>query len=78
MKIKELADKTRYFKETPEGVEYMCKAMEDRITDERVRFAVKLRPLTSIERSLSLSNSPKVPSDFLYCIIITKVFVRVI
>lgn len=29
MKIKELADKTRYFKETPEGVSIMCKAIED-------------------------------------------------
>ncbi|MBP1534770.1 MAG: PD-(D/E)XK nuclease family transposase [Ruminococcus sp.] len=42
MLLSPLADRTRYFKETPEGVEYMCKAMEDRITDERVRFAVKL------------------------------------
>ncbi len=37
-----LAERTRYFKETPEGVEYMCKAMEERITDEKVRFAAKL------------------------------------
>lgn len=29
MKIKELADKTRFFKETPEGVSIMCKAIED-------------------------------------------------
>ena len=29
MKIKELADKTRYFKETPEGVSIMCKAIEE-------------------------------------------------
>ena len=42
MLLSPLADRTRYFKETPEGVEYMCKAMEDRITDERVRFAIKL------------------------------------
>ncbi len=42
MLLPPLADRTRYFKETPEGVEYMCKAMEDRITDERVRFAVRL------------------------------------
>lgn len=29
MKIKELADKTRYYKQTPEGVSHMCKAIED-------------------------------------------------
>lgn len=29
MFINELAERTRYFKENPEGVEYMCKAMED-------------------------------------------------
>ena len=29
MKIKELADITRYLKETPEGVSIMCKAIED-------------------------------------------------
>jgi predicted HTH domain antitoxin len=34
-----LADRTKFFKETPEGVEYMCKAMEDRI-NERVKVIV--------------------------------------
>jgi len=29
MYTKELADKTRYYKETPEGVSYMCKAIEE-------------------------------------------------
>ena len=42
MLLQPLADRTRYFKESPEGVEYMCKAMEDRIEDEKVRFAAKL------------------------------------
>ena len=28
-----LAERTRYFKETPEGVEYMCKAMEERCNE---------------------------------------------
>ena len=37
-----LAERTRYFKETPEGVEYMCKAMEKRITDEKIRIAARL------------------------------------
>lgn len=39
MLLSPLADRTRYFKETPEGVEYMCKAMEDRI-NERVKIIV--------------------------------------
>lgn len=39
MLLQPLADRTRYFKETPEGVEYMCKAMEDRIND-RVKIIV--------------------------------------
>ncbi len=30
MLIEELADKTRFFKETPEGVSIMCKLMEER------------------------------------------------
>ncbi len=42
MKIKELADKTRYFKETPEGVSIMCKAIED-MRNEAAKEAEKLR-----------------------------------
>ena len=42
MKIKELADRTRYFKETPEGVSYMCKAMEERCK-EAAEEAEKLK-----------------------------------
>lgn len=42
MLLPPLAERTRYFKETPEGVEYMCKAMEERINDEKVRFAARL------------------------------------
>lgn len=42
MKIKELADKTRYFKETPEGVSIMCKAIED-MRNEAVMEAEKLK-----------------------------------
>lgn len=45
MLLPPLADRTRYFKETPEGVEYMCKAMEDRI-NERVKIIV-LKMLTA-------------------------------
>lgn len=58
MLLSPLAERTRYFKETPEGVEYMCKAMEDRITDERVRFAVKLlrRGKDTVEEIAELSD----------------------
>lgn len=41
MKIKELADKTRYFKETQEGVNDMCKAIED-LRNEAAKEAAKL------------------------------------
>lgn len=39
MLLPPLADRTRFFKETPEGVDYMCKAMEDRIND-RIKIIV--------------------------------------
>lgn len=42
MKIKELADKTRFFKETLEGVSIMCKAIED-MRNEAVKEAEKLK-----------------------------------
>lgn len=42
MLLEPLASRTRYFKETPEGVEYMCKAMEERITDEKIIIAVRM------------------------------------
>ena len=37
MLLAPFADKTRFFKETQEGVERMCKVMEDRVNDERIR-----------------------------------------
>lgn len=42
MLLAPLAERTRFFKETQEGVEYMCKAMENRITDEKIRIAVRM------------------------------------
>lgn len=42
MLLAPFADKTRFFKETQEGVERMCKVMEDRVNDERIGIAVKL------------------------------------
>lgn len=50
MLLSPLADRTRYFKETPEGVEYMCKAMEDRITDEKLRIAYQLLLLGTVSK----------------------------
>ena len=53
MKIKELADKTRYFKETPEGVCIMCKAIEEmRNEAERLRsYQIALNLITIGEMS---------------------------
>ena len=42
MLLAPFADKTIFFKETEEGVERMCKVMEDRVNDERIGIAVKL------------------------------------
>ncbi|MCI5752521.1 MAG: PD-(D/E)XK nuclease family transposase [Oscillospiraceae bacterium] len=39
MYTKQIADKTRFFKETPEGVSIMCKAMEE-LCNERAKEAV--------------------------------------
>ena len=36
-----MASKTRYYKETEEGVEYMCRAMEDMRNDNSVRTYVE-------------------------------------
>ena len=54
MKIKELADKTRYFKETPEGVSAMCKAME-----ERCKEAAQLKAYQMVMNFLSLGTVSK-------------------
>ncbi len=45
MLLAPFADKTIFFKETEEGVERMCKVMEDRVNDERIGIAVKLLKL---------------------------------
>lgn len=41
-----LAERTRYFKEDPKGVSYMCKLMEDRVKEnrlmEKVQIALKM------------------------------------
>lgn len=50
MLLQPLADRTRYFKETPEGVEYMCKAMEDRITEEKLRIAYQFLLLGTVSK----------------------------
>lgn len=46
MYTKQLAEKTRYYKETPEGVSYMCKAIEEMrnkaVTEEKAAIALNL------------------------------------
>jgi len=44
MYFEQMANVTRYYKETPEGVSYMCKAMEDRIK-ENVQTAEYVRSM---------------------------------
>ncbi len=51
MKIKELADKTRFFKETPEGVSIMCKAIED-MRNEAAREAAMLEKIQMVTKLL--------------------------
>ena len=55
MKIKELADKTRYFKETPEGVNIMCKAIEEMRNEaamlERIQMVMNLLSLGTVSKS---------------------------
>ena len=56
MYTKQLADKTRYYKETPEGVSYMCKAIEEMRTkaqiqaklEEKVDIALNLLSLGTV------------------------------
>ena len=46
MYTKQLADKTRYYKETPEGVGYMCKAIEEMrnkaVLEDKLESALKM------------------------------------
>ena len=62
MLLQPLADRTRYFKETPEGVEYMCKAMEDRITDEKIRIAYNLLLLGTVSKE-DIAKATKLPLE---------------
>ena len=65
MLLSPLADRTRYFKETPEGVEYMCKAMEDRITDEKLRIAYNLLLLGTVSKE-DIAKVTKLPVERVY------------
>lgn len=58
MKIKELADKTRFFKETPEGVSIMCKAIED-MRNEAAKEAAMLEKIKMVTNFLSLGTVSK-------------------
>lgn len=55
MKIKELADKTRYFKETQEGVSIMCKAIEDMRNEairlEKIQIVINLLSLGTVSKT---------------------------
>ena len=61
---KDLADRSRYFKETEEGVSKVCKAMEDmRIVKERETRLDDIRNLTdslklSIEQAMDALKIP--------------------
>lgn len=54
-----MARATRYYKETPEGVSYMCKTMEDRIK-ENVQIAEYSR---SVEIALSMLEDGTMPLE---------------
>lgn len=58
MKIKELADKTRYFKETPEGVSIMCKVIEE-MRNEAAKEAAMLEKVQMVMNFLSLGTVSK-------------------
>jgi len=58
MKIKELADKTRFFKETPEGVSIMCKAIEE-MRNEAANEAAMLEKVQMVMNLLSLGTVSK-------------------
>lgn len=55
MNYKELADRSRYFKETQEGVETMCKAMEDMRTKKEQE--TRIADIKSLMKNLKLSAS---------------------
>lgn len=42
MNFKMLATTTRYYKEDKEGIQAMCKIMEDMITDEKKNAAIRM------------------------------------
>ena len=50
---------------TPEGVEYMCKAMEDRITDEKLRIAYNLLLLGTVSKE-DIAKVTKLPVERVY------------
>lgn len=37
-----MAERTNYYKKTPEGVSYMCKLMEDMVNEEKIRTAIRM------------------------------------
>lgn len=45
-----MAESTRYYKETPKGVSYMCKLMEDMRNEEKVRIAINFLMLGTVSK----------------------------
>lgn len=62
MLLTPLADRTRYFKETPEGVDYMCKAMEDRLNERVVGVAYNLLLLGTVSKE-DIAKVTKLPIE---------------
>ena len=54
--------KAEFFKETPEGVDYMCKAMEERITEEKLRIAYNLLQLGTVSKE-DIAKATKLPIE---------------
>lgn len=57
-----MAERTRYFKETPEGVSYMCQIVENRVNERAIDIAIGL--LTETEVSVDMiAKVTKLPID---------------
>ena len=54
------AERVRFLKETPKGVERMCKIMEERVQDEKIMIAANLlkRGKDTIEEIAELTELP--------------------
>lgn len=62
MLLQPLAERTRYFKETSEGVEYMSKAMDDRINEEKLKIAANFLALGTVSKE-DIAKATRLPID---------------